>query len=170
MFHFAKWLEAVEFDQEYIVKVTPSVDMVVLEIDGWGYLRLRYSYSGWEETKQYHWTIYMISGDRPGAGTVLYFAALLWAYSKGDSYLKKLRLDPAGGLLACDSTLSPDAIRARARMQRDYGEYIEVMPHPDAGDIKVHRDDGTDWRRKATAEEATIWKLKEIPPWIFRFR
>lgn len=170
MLPFTKWLEAVvKFEDRYtvLVKVKDS-NRVELTIPDWGVVQLKHNYSGYPD-KTYYWTVWNIYGDQPGAGTVLYFAALLWVYMRADKHYAKYDLESADGWLACDSTMSPDAIRARNRMQTDYGNYIEVKPHPEPDDIKVHRGDGTDWRRKAAPEEATMWRLKEVPPFKFKF-
>lgn len=111
----------------------------------------------------------MINGTNKGAGTILYFAALLWVLTEGEKRLLAHKEEPTGGVLACDSTLSPDAIRVRNRMQTQYGDYLYIVPHPNAEEIKVHRSDNTNWRRAATSEEATMWRLKKLPPFEFKF-
>jgi len=139
-------------------------DQPVLTIPGWGYIRLFYS------GHPPHWEVHMIDGERDGAGTVLYFAALWWIITKGDKMLEKYGHEPTGGKLSSGLTLSPDAVRARIRMVQQYGDYIYRLPHPDPESVKVHRNDGTDWRRPATPEESDVWRLKKEPPFEFNFR
>lgn len=156
--------EAIEFpNEQFVVRLhAPYIDQPTLSIDGWGSIRLFYS-----GTPEPHWVVHMIESSKPGGGTLLYFAALLWALDRGDKLLGK---EPKTlGRVASDSTLSPDAIRARLRMQNQYGDYLMVMPHMNADSVKVHRKDGSDWRRPATAEEAATWRLKKMPPFDFKF-
>jgi hypothetical protein len=168
MLKFYQWLEAkVEYPGEFTVKVDAKhIDQPTLIIDSWGQIRLFYTggYGG-----EPHWIVHHIRGEKPGAGTILYFAALLWALSHGDKLLIAHREKPAKGVLSCDSTLSPDAIRTRNRMQTQYADYTRVIPHQDPEEVRVHRGDNTTWRRKATPEEATMWQLVKQPPFEFTF-
>ena len=160
---FTNWLETVEYPMDkFIVHViAPYKDQPTLKIDNWGSIRLFYS------GEPPHWVVHMIRGEQRGAGTLLYFAALLWAIDKGE---KILGTEPKTlGRVASDSTLSPDAVRARQTMQTKYGDYLYILPHPNADGVKIHRNDGSDWRRKATDQEATMWRLKKMPPFEFEF-
>lgn len=168
MLNFIQWLEIVnEFPDEFTVRVDQKyADQPVLEIPKWGFVRLFYSSLDEERSC---WRTHMIKGEQPGAGTVLYFAALWWVLTEGDKLTTKHKLKPTYGVLACDSTLYPDAIRARTRMESQYGQYLYIDDHPDISEIKVHRADGTVWRRPATHEETHLWRLKTRPPFEFKF-
>lgn len=159
--HFSRWMESVNFPTEFTVKVQKTyLDQPTLEIEGWGFIRLFYSSD--------IWIVHMLRGEQPGAATPLYFAALWWALVNGDNMLKQHRLKPTYGQLASDSTLSPDAIRARVRFQQMYHDYLDVSKHP-SDNVQVHRGDGSDWRRPATDLEASVWRLKKRPPFEFMF-
>ena len=149
-------LETVDFQDAYKVAVTGYQDQPTLAIPGVGSIRLFYSGSG-----RPHYAVHHIGGDQRGAGTVLYFAALDWALRHG--------IKDAQGLLASDLTLSPDAIRARLRFQDKYDYYLMTYPHPDADSVKVHRNDKTDWRRRATEQEAMMWRLQRLGPFLFEY-
>lgn len=152
-------IEEIEYrDFEFEVYVTGYEDQPTLTIPGQGSIRLFLSGAFGKEIPE-HFVVHMIKGDVKGAGTILYFAALMFA----------LKFGVKNGYLAADSTLSPDAIRARQRMQQQYSDYLYILPHPYADSIKVHRNDGSNWRRMATPEEATMWRLKNTPPFEFNF-
>lgn len=148
--------ESVEFANDYDVEVSGYFDQPTLEISGVGFIRLFYSGSHFP-----HYIVHMIRGEITGAATILYFAALDWVLRHG--------IKDAKGQLASDLTLSPDAVRARTRFQTKYDYYLYISPHPDQDSIKVHRGDNTDWRRKATEEEATLWRLRRIAPFEFHY-
>lgn len=149
-------LETVNFEDSYKVSVSGYQDQPTLTIPGVGSIRLFYSGSG-----RPHYSVHHIGGDQRGAGTVLYFAALDWALRHG--------IKDAQGLLSSDLTLSPDATRARLRFQKKYDHYLITYPHPDQDSVKVHRNDKTDWRRKATDEEAMMWRLQRLGPFVFEY-
>ena len=158
--NFKLYLESVEYPNEvFNVSVSNWEDQPVLEITGWGMIRLfmtgKNRYDG--SPKLEYYTVHMIDGSRPGAGSLLYFAAL-------EYITKHTKIH----WLASDSTLSPDALRARSRMQSQYKDYIEIAPHPEEN-IKVHRNDRTSWRRQAEPNEATMWSLKKESPFKFVF-
>lgn len=144
----------IEFQDSYDVKVGGYVDHSTLDIASLGFIRLFFS-----GLYVPHYEILMIKGESPGAGTVLYFAALDWALRHG--------IKEADGWVASGSTLSPDAIRARNRFQSLYGEYLEERPHPDVEGVSVHRGDDSDWRRPATDDEANMWRLRKTAPFKF---
>lgn len=146
----------VKFKDEYKARVSGYGDQPTIEIPGVGFVRL--FLSGGDQP---HYAVHMIRGDRPGSGTVLYFAALDWALRHGEK--------TAMGRVASDLTLSPSAVDARVRFQDRYGEYLYQFDHPDEDGVKVHRGDGSDWRRKATKEEARMWRLKKLPPFDVSF-
>lgn len=154
--NFKKWLETANFQDSYAVTVSGYGDQPVLEIPEVGFIRLFL-------TQGDYWVVHMIRGEQQGAGTVLYFAALLWALTE-----KKFSRSTHGRLIS-DTTLSPDAIRARNRMQQQYGDYLYITEHP-SDSVKVHRGDSSDWRRPATSEEATTWRLKKMPPFEYEFK
>ena len=147
--------ENIDFQDSYRVFVSGTGDQPVLKIPTVGMVRLFYS-----GVPRPHYSVHYIKGEQRGAGTILYFAALDWVLRHG--------IKDAQGLLASDSTLSPDAIRARVRFQQMYDHYIYTYPHPD-DNVKVHRDDGTDWRRPATDEEAMMWRLRREAPIAFDY-
>jgi hypothetical protein len=166
--NFKNWLEAVmQFPDEFVVHVNKKyIDQPSFEIPEWGYIRLFYTSL---DLERHCWQIHMIKGEQDGAGTVLYFAALWWALIEGDKLLTAHRQKPAYGVLCSDSSLSPDAVRARMRMESQYGDYLDIENNPDISGIKVHRGDGSDWRRKATHDETNMWRLKKRPPFEFKF-
>ena len=148
--------ESVDFASDYDVVVSGYHDQPTLEIPDVGFIRLFYSGSNFP-----HYTVHMLRGETPGAATVLYFAALDWALRHG--------IKDAHGQLASDLTLSPDAVRARARFQSKYDYYLYISPHPDYDSVKVHRGDNTGWRRKATEDEAALWRLRHEAPFGFQY-
>jgi hypothetical protein len=148
--------ESVEFAGDYDVAVSGHQDQPTLEISDVGFIRLFYSGSNFP-----HYTVHMIRGETPGAATILYFAALDWALRHG--------IKDAHGQLASDLTLSPDAVRARTRFQTKYDYYLHISSHPDSESVKVHRGDNTGWRRKATEDEASLWRLCRLGPFEFRY-
>ena len=149
-------LERAEFEDSYRVRVSGPKDQPTLSIPMVGSIRLFYTGSGED-----HYSVHMLRGEQPGAGSVLYFAALLWVL--------KLGIKGTLGKLSSDLTLSPDATRARRRFQRLYRSFLYVLPHPDADSVKVHRGDGTDFRRPARSDEASMWRLRKMPPVDFEF-
>lgn len=149
--------EVAQLEDKYTVLVSGYDDHPQLSIPGLGRIRLLFSGD--------HWVVHNIRGEKAGAGTVLYFAALWWAMTVDDRFAKDTY-----GKVASDLTLSPDALRARRRMQTQYGDYLYLMPHPDLESVKVHRGDGTDWRRPAESEEAMMWRLKKEPPFAFEYK
>ena len=142
-------------DTPYDVHVDNSGFGPHLKIDGIGEI---YLYLNDSVDKPYY-SIHLIKGLTKGAGTVLYFAAL--------EYILRHGLREAHGKLASDTIVSSDAMRVRKRMQDYYGDYLYVFPHPEASSVKVHNW-GVD-RRKATPEEAVMWRLKKLPPFTFNF-
>lgn len=149
--------ETARFEDSYRVTVSGYGDQPILEITGVGFIRLFLS-GGFGQDIPEHWVVHMIKGEAKGVASVLYFAALLWIMKYSDIHL-----------LASDSTLSPDALRARNRLQSQYADYLYIMPHPYADGVKVHRGDNSGWRRKATTEEATMWRLKKMPPFEYEY-
>ena len=149
-------LETVRFEDSYTATVSGYQDQPTITITGVGQIRLFYSGS-----VRPHYSVHHIHGEQPGAGTILYFAGLDWALRYG--------IKDAQGLLASDLTLSPDAIRARLRFQNMYNYYLMTIPHPDEDSVKVHKGDNTDWRRPATNEEATMWRLQREAPFAFKY-
>ena len=149
-------IESVHFEDTYEVMVSGYQDQPILEISGVGFIRLFYSGSNFP-----HYMVHMIRGEQSGAATILYFAALDWALQHG--------IKDAHGQLASDLTLSPDAIRVRTRFQKQYNHYLYISPHPDYDSVKVHKGDSTDWRRKATEEEAQLWRLRRTAPFEYRY-
>lgn len=148
--------EVVNFSDEYSVRISGYQDHPTLTIPKVGFITLFYSGSSFP-----HYVVHMIRGEQPGAATVLYFAALDWILRHG--------IKDAKGQLASDLTLSPDAVRARLRFQDKYEYYLYISPHPDYESVKVHRGDNTDWRRKASDDEAALWRLRRTGPFEFEY-
>lgn len=138
---------------EYEVVITgKTIDQPTLEIKNIGSIRLYWN------TKYY--SVHSIKGESKGAGTILYFAAL--------EFVVKYAIKPVNALLASDTTLSPDAIRTRKRIQDHYGQFITVYPHPELKNVKKHN--WTDERLPATPEEASMWRLRTLNhPFYFKF-
>ena len=127
-------------------------DQPTLDIKGVGYIKLYWNGE--------YYAVHGIRGESRGAGTILYFAALEFITNHG--------LKPRTGMLASDTTLSPDAVRTRKRIQDHYGQFITVYPHPELEFVKTHK--GTNERLPATPEEASMWKLKTLDhPFHFKF-
>ena len=140
-------------NQEYEVVVGGLwSDQPTLDIKGTGYIKLYWNGE--------YYAVHGIRGESRGAGTILYFAALEFITNHG--------LKPRTGMLASDTTLSPDAVRTRKRIQDHYGQFITVHPHPEIQFVKTHK--GTNERFTATPEEASMWKLKTLDhPFHFKF-
>lgn len=172
MERFRPWLEASLYDdREFNDEIKVQVDLRYpdqpkLEIRDWGYIRLFYSGSSFEKP---HWQIHMLKGRKAGAGPLLYFAALWWALTEGDSILKDHKEKPTNGLVVADTSITLDAARSLQRMTQRYGDYLYTMPHPNLDSVKINRADGSDWRRPAKPEEAPMWRLKKEPPFEFKF-
>lgn len=145
-------------NQDYDVYVRGSFsDQPLLEIDKVGSIRLLMA---GPISRPTYYTVHSINGKSKGAGTILYFAAL--------EFVVKYGIRSANGLLASDTTISSDAVRARKRIQDNYGKYISIHQHPDINHAKTHN--WTDERFKATPEEASMWKLKTLGhPFNFNF-
>ena len=142
-------------DEPYDVHVNNIGFGPHLQIDGIGEISL---YLNSENDKPYY-NVNLLKGLTRGAGTVLYFAAL--------EYILRHGLREANGKLASDTIVSSDAIRARKRIQDYYGEYLYILTHPVGGAVRVHN-----WSsdtRVASSEEATMWRLKKLPPFTFNF-
>ena len=85
-------------NQEYEVVVGGLwSDQPTLDIKGTGYIKLYWNGE--------YYAVHGIRGESRGAGTILYFAALEFITNHG--------LKPRTGMLASDTTLSPDAVRTR---------------------------------------------------------
>lgn len=143
--NFKHWFEDVDLPGMFTIKISGTGDQPYLENDEWGYIKLFY------DGEQKFYTVHMIRGKKPGAASVLYFAALWWL-------IKQPAIEGGLGQLGPDTVLSPDALRARQNFETRYKDYLYIIPSRK----KVRMQDGT-------PVQANVWRLSKEPPMEFSF-
>ena len=143
--NFKHWFENLDLPGVITIKIDGTGDQPYLTSDEWGYIKLFY------DGEQKFYTVHMIQGKKPGAGSVLYFAALWWL-------IKQPAIKGGLGQLGSDTVLSPDAYRARQNFENRYKDYLYTIPSQK--EVKLHN---------GTSVQSNVWRLRKEPPMEFTF-